>query len=287
MRKRMEPLWWGVLAAEARPLKISAVELNARFSTFGVFSHQFDDSQDLVYPWLVNLTARKFTSLSIASASFPYFYSTSLGGVLLSSEFVLNSTEPPVTCACTCDCNSDSRGPTGCSNISQLSGSLPEDNGCHESDKTIPSTAYRTVDDMLVRLDPKPNARCIWTPLKPYDNKPANIDPQGRVRPPPGETLLEHFSCKYNEIVLDGARYNGAMPAAVDAFFFTVNCWRDPRAHLITLPTSAAEVGAVRDHFLAHYAPSLPAPGLFSLDCGKLARREPPWADAGERMLLR
>ena len=40
----------------------------------------------------------------------------------------------------------------------------------------------------------------------------------------------------YNEIVLSSTAVNGAMPSVLDAFFFTQNCWRDPRAHLLALP---------------------------------------------------
>ena len=96
-------------AAAARPQSVEG--LNAQWFAGGIFSHQFDDASDVSHKWLTNLTKRKCVSLSMASAAFPYFYSTSLGGMLFSSDFVLNATDPPVNCACTCDCNSDGRDP--------------------------------------------------------------------------------------------------------------------------------------------------------------------------------
>ena len=256
------------MATRHSPLK-SVEDVNAQFRNDGVFIHQFDATQDYSKPWMVDLSRSTFTSVSLTSAAFPYFYSTSLGGMLFSSEFVINETHTPVRCACTCDCNSMGRGPTGCSKVSELAGSLPADTGCSNAHKDTLATAYRTVDDMLVRLNPQANSRCIWTPTMPYDNNTHNIDPQGRVRPPPGETMIGHFECKYNEIVLGAAEVNQAMPAMLDAIFFTQNCWRDPRAHLLTLPTNKSQALAVYEQFLAAY-PSAPAPLFLALDCARL-----------------
>jgi len=269
---------WSELRERAGPSTVEQV--NEAFATRGVFVHQFDALQDYSKPWLVNTTRSSFTSVSIASGLFPYIYSTALGGMLFSYEFVGSDTQSPVRCACACDCDSMSRGPLGCSNVTKLAGSQPDDTGCLAEKSTV-ATAYRTVDDMLVRLDPKPNSRCVWTPSQPYDNNPSHVDSHGRVRPPPGETRLSHFSCMYNEIVLDGAAVNRAMPSVLDAFFFTQNCWRDPHAHELALPTSAKQVQAVYEQFMADH-PSANAPLFLSFDCARAARNEPPFSDASQ-----
>lgn len=256
----------------------SAQKINEQWTSQGVFVHQFDALQDRARPWLINTMQYSFTSVSISSSRFPYVYSTSLGGMLWSNDFVLRESDSPVHCACACDCNSMNRGASGCANTTQLPGSQPADTGC-DAEKSAFATAYRTIDDMLVRLDPKPNSRCVWTPTKPYSHSPADLDDRGRPRPPPGETRLGHFDCMYNEIVLSSHAVNGAMPSVLEGFFFTVNCWRDPRAHLLSLPTNATQVQAVYEQFLAAY-PSAPAPLFLSFDCAKLARHEPPFEDA-------
>ena len=282
-------LWKGHIApkpelmASPRVDPLSVQAINDQFMSGGLFVHQFDASQDDHRPWLVNTTKMGFTSISIASQAFPYIYSTSLGGMLYSPSFFLREQHNPVRCACACDCNSMNRGPTGCSNVTEQPGSLPAITGCH-AEKDVLATAYRTVDDMLVRLDPVPNSRCIWTPTVPYDDNPVNRDAKGRVRPPPGETLLGHFSCMYNEIVIDASMVNAAMPSILDAFFITTNCWRDPRAHLLRLPTNISQLEAVYGQFVEAY-PSVKAPLLLKLDCAKLAKNEPPFADASHLLM--
>ena len=276
-------LWGGRVGAPTGAAAASAAlgfaksvdEINSLWASRGLFIHQFDALQDYARPWLVNTSASSFTSVAMVSARFPYLYSTYLGGMLFASNFVLNATEPPVRCACACDCDSMGRGPTGCSEVTEQSGSLPADTNCAASKETL-ATAYRTVDDMLVRLEPRPNSRCLWTPTEPYPG--ADVDEQGRVRPPPGETPLSHFECMYNEIVLDAYAVNSAMPETLDAFFFPQNCWQDPRSHLNPLPGNATAVQAVYEQFTAAFPTAHPL--FLSFDCAKLARHEPPFADA-------
>ena len=92
-----------------------------------------------------------------------------------------------------------------------------------------------------------------------------------------------HFSCMYNEIVVDAEAVNAAMPNILDAFFVTTNCWRDPRAHLLKLPTNISQLEAVYGQFVKAY-PSK-APPILELDCAKLAKNEPPFADASHRLM--
>ena len=83
----------------------------------------------------------------------------------------------------------------------------------------------------------------------------------------------------YNEIILDAPRVNAAMPSLLEAFFFTQNCWQDPRAKFLRLPSNATQVKAVYEQFVDAY-PSVPVPAFLSFDCSKLMRNEPPFADA-------
>jgi hypothetical protein len=274
----MRPIWLTLVCALAlrTDATLTVDDVNEQFMTIGVFSHQFDALQDPKHFWKskVNSSLHTFTSVSLVSQAFPYFFSTSLGGMLFSSNFILANDSAAVRCAYACDGNTMGRAPTGCSDITQQSGSLPIDSRCGVNG--LPATAYRTIDDMLVRLNPQPNTACVWTPTDPYPG--ADVDAMGRVRPPPGETPLEHFDCRYNEIVLDADDVNDAFPKVLDAFFYTRNCYRSPRAHLSWLPTTATDVETVFNDFLKTYKAQMKhAPLLLELDCSKLARGEPPF----------
>ena len=141
-----------LLTAQGQPGAITFESLNKQLSSDGVFVRQWDDQADTGQIWRPR-GGLNFVSASLLTKKFPYMYSTLLGGVIMANDFVLNKTQSPVNCACSCDCGSDQRSKqTGCAKHIHPGGINDDDNpgtpGWH--------AFYKTVDEMRKNLDPKP-----------------------------------------------------------------------------------------------------------------------------------
>ena len=258
------------LLLPAITLAITLDELNQQFRAKGVFVRQFDEEggnattqenngwwkgkcTDMSDPVCRAVGSKNFVSSATVSHHYPYWYSSSVGGFVLSRDFVLpaDKKDSPVNCACNTDCGSDNRG----------------DNGCKKID---PTPTWPTVQEMLDNYkpgscsdcDPTPNKYCLY---------------------PPNETEIDRAYCMYNEVVLDADKYTAALPGVIDAFFYMKpppNCnysasfkkGNDQRYHL---PMNESVVREVYHNFTRDNPGREESTPLVAYDCVKRAFTDP------------